>query len=268
MYLGSKGIFMRSWLAMLFAVGLSAGSVAAQDFLPLAGTILHESEPDRTLISKPGWLRGLHVVGAGIPAEDRPQIWTLLPETWLGDLACARITSMSGNYVATIEFAIPQSPPTRRARLNFDTAYGDVVAAITPMTGGIALEKGACIGDTIEGRQEYAANFWNEKDEIILNDAGTAELLLNMNIARVDELLPAASLQGDGSSAPVPLATPDCTRIDSPEALAFNFRCRVFIPPQQLQDQKTAKILFSYTRLYRGRELKPRDAVIYVGAGQ
>jgi hypothetical protein len=250
-------------LSILLSALLFATTVKAQDILPLEGLVVSETDPERTLISKPNWLRGLHVIGSNLPEQQRPQIEAVMPENWLGTTICARITTIVGDYTALVEFKVPDEMVTRRARLKFSTSYQDMITSISPNNSGITLERGACIGDEREDNPEYTVNFWNE-GALTGEDADQdVELMLNMNIARADELLVTAVLQG--SDAPPVELGHSCARINSPDALAYNFRCSVTIPAGLMPTHSDATIKFDYERLYRGRVSAPRSAMIFIG---
>lgn len=252
-----KKLFMATALALV-AVGAQAQQV--RDLSPTAVT---ETTPERALISKPGWLRGLHVIGDELPGNARPRIEAFVPSGWVGGKLCARLTSIVGTYDAGHEYEIPPGWTAQRANLLYAGKQPDLVAAITPETGGVAVEKGPCTGDEAGREQEFAANFWNHRSELILNEDGLGELRLNMNIARADELLPGATLTKSGEALDV-----RCAPIDSPDAIAFNYRCSILLSPGQIVAAGSDTIRFSFTRLYRGRESAERTAQIYVGAGQ
>ena len=79
-------------MAALFA------QTAGAEVQTLPGTVVAEVETDRTLISKPGWLRGLHFSGTPVPDDARPQMYAVLPRDWADSAFCARITSIGGGY--------------------------------------------------------------------------------------------------------------------------------------------------------------------------
>ncbi|MEL7344620.1 MAG: hypothetical protein AAFN59_07145, partial [Pseudomonadota bacterium] len=218
---------------------------------------------ERTLISKPGWLRGLHVIGDDLPRNARPRIEAFVPSAWAGGKICARMTTMVGTYDAGHEYDIPRDWTAERANLLYEGAQRRLVSSITPEEGGIAVERGPCFSDDTPSEQEFTANFWNDVSEPILNDNGLGELRLNMNIARADELSPTAVL---GTSRD-PLSV-TCRRLETPDAIAFNYRCQILLTPKQIDAAATQSIIFSYTRIYRDRESAPRVARIFVGAGQ
>lgn len=248
-------------LSIFAATAVLMASVAAAE-IRLEGTILEEAELDRTLISKPGWLRGLHFAGREMPQEDRPKLRTVLPAEWRGETICARVTSIGGDYSAMIEFDVPENMGgNEKADLGF-AAKSDIARRITPENSGVSIEKGRCLGDSAgEDDRAFIANFWNEEDQPIINEAGQAQLVLNMNISRADELQPQAIWAG----GPI---TPECTKLTSPEALAYNYRCTIGVPASALTSPDVTPLTFSYTRIYRGRPSDPREAIIIIGAGQ
>lgn len=258
-------------LGILIVVALLAGSASAQEIQRLTGKVLDEADQERTLISKPGWLRGVHVVGQALPTEQRPQILTLLPESWLGHTVCARITNLRGNYYATVEFQIPEEMEDRRRILDFATENRDVIASISPENSGVALEKGECVGDVTTTGRQFITNFWNESAQTAVDVDAQEQLLLNMNISRADELIATAKLvttNDQNASETFPLPVPECSKINDPDALAFNHRCSIMIPTAKLVGQQNASITFAFSRLYRGRESSQRQAEILIGANQ
>lgn len=234
----------------------------SQNVADLEPTSVTESRGERTLISKPGWLRGLHIIGEDLPLESRPRIEAFVPRNWRGSTICARLTTMIGDYDAGHEYKIPETWSEARANLVYEGTEPDLVAAITPEDGGIVVERGGCVGDAADQIQQFTANFWNDRTRLILNENGKAVLQLNMNVARVDELLASAALMPVGEELDV-----DCQVLDSPDAIAFNHRCAILFDPSILAGSRDWKIEFNYTRLYRGRESQPRSAEIFVGAG-
>lgn len=237
--------------------------ISAQEVVDLAPASVTETTPERTLISKPGWLRGLHVIGDDLPRNARPRIEAFVPSRWAGGKICARMTTMVGTYDAGHEYDIPANWTAERANLLYEGERRRLVSDITPEDGGIAVERGPCFSDDTPAEQEFTANFWNDVSEPILNIDGFGELRLNMNIARADELLPAAVLGTTGEQLRV-----NCSRINDPAAIAFNYRCRILLTPEQIDTAGSESILFSYTRIYRGRESAERVARIFVGEGQ
>lgn len=252
---------MKPIFASVFAICLWAPAFA-QDVVDLAPASVTETTPERTLISKPGWLRGLHVIGDDLPRNARPRIEAFVPSRWAGGKICARMTTIVGTYDAGHEYDIPENWTAERANLLYEGERRRLVADITPEDGGIAVERGPCFSDDAPAEQEFTANFWNDFSEPILNPDGFGELRLNMNIARADELLPSAVLGMTGEELNVA-----CERIDAPEAIAFNHRCRILLTPAQIETAGNETILFSYTRIYRGRESAERVARIFVGEG-
>lgn len=246
----------------IFAVAVVLTASPAASEIRLEGTILEEAELDRALISKPGWLRGLHFAGREMPEKDRPKLRTVLPADWSGETICARVTSIGGDYSAMIEFEVPADmKANEKADLGF-AATSDIARRITPENSGVSIEKGRCLGDSVgEDDRAFIANFWNEEDQPIINESGQAQLVLNMNISRADELQPEAKWAG----GPI---TPECTKLTDPQALAYNYRCTMGVPAYALTGSEVSPLTFSYTRIYRGRPSDRRKAIIFIGAGQ
>lgn len=238
---------------------LATVSMAGAEPLDLPGILVEEAELDRTLVSKPGWLRGLHFKGSALPDNQRPRMIAVLPEAWAGATACARITSKGGSYSALVEFEIPQELPEERSATFGFPLQSNLIKVLTPENGGISLEKGACVGDTADGEvRQYVANLWNEAAPAPA-PGGTITLTMHLNIARADEIVPTAELGDEAADVA-------CRKLDEPDALAFNYSCTVSIPAEKLAAD--AELLFRYTRLYRGRASDERRAVIFVGAGE
>lgn len=264
---------MRHFFAvMLIVLGMP---VIAQEAEPIIGEVIFEDDPNRTLISKPGWLRGLHFLGEEIDVNRRPQIVALIPDsspqTRSAQLICARITSISGNYEAIVQFSIPprEAPgtaggtrPMDARTLSFDSKFPDALKSFTPDNSGIVVSRGVCVGDTA-GETEYIATVWNNDLGAMTQPSGTAKMVLNMNIARADEIVPTARIAGN-----VRLDTPICEKIEGLETLAFNYRCEVVVPVARLSGSGATNLEFTYEALYRGRTSRPRTAKIEIGAMQ
>lgn len=254
-------------LTILFPLLLCMTSLNAQEIAKINGVVKAETDPERTLISKPGWLRGLHVSGTSLPSEVRPKIYVDLPESWFGETVCARITTITGDYDAMVQFEIPNTPKSRLAEFYFSSDYIEMITNATPQDSGIAIERGDCIGDTTETSREFVANFWNEFAPE--SDDAETRVVLNMNIARADEVLPNAQLSfGNGAQSHDLSPSTYCYPLTSSEALAFNYRCEIDFDPALLVNQAAPRIDFSYSRLYRGRESAVRKASILIGARQ
>lgn len=244
------------YLIAILASFVATASVS-QDRLVLRGEVIEERTHDRTLISKPGWLRGVHVVGA--VATDEPQLVSILPSGW--SEFCGKLTSIGGDYTATVQFnQTPAMAEPRSAELQFETEFAFPNEA-THQTGGVVLEEGACNSNSQPaGTRRFIASFWNQTPEPKF-EQGHLQIVLNMNVARAERLQHAASL--GGSQLPV-----QCDKLQASDALAFNYRCSVFVPEALMHTMTNAPVDFSYQRFYRGRLSKPRLAEIYVGAGQ
>ncbi len=252
---------------MRLSIFISAVMLAGQGAMAeieLDGTIRGESELDRTLISKPSWLRGLHFAGQEMPTPEQPELRTVLPMQWSGKLICARVTSMSGDYSAMVEFEVPQMSQRERASLRFAPA-SPIPTQVTPENSGVSIEQGPCIGDNLNPTGgSFVANYWNELAEPVSMGPGLAQLVLNMNIARADEL-DARTYLG-GSPAEGVLDT-SCNKLTDPDALAFNYRCIVAVPTDAVDDPAGRELKFEYERIYRGRPSATRSAKILIGSG-
>lgn len=247
-------------LAGLFPISLSA------EILRLEGRVVEEAELDRTLISKPSWLRGLHFVGQTVEDLSPPQILTVLPKAWSGRTICARITTIGGDYSASIEYDLPDDLALdQTANLAFDPK-SDIAREGTPQDSGVALELGSCdpVADApLSGEnRQFIASYWNESQQPRLTPGGDVQMMLNMNVARADELLFHATLP-DG----VALAT-QCAKLDIPKALAFNYRCLISVPADEVSRPESTVLSVRYERVYRGRVSEPRFAEIIIGAGE
>ena len=254
-------------LTILLPLLLWVTSLSAQEIHRIEGKVQAETDPapGRTLISKPGWLRGLHVSGTTLPSDVRPKIYVNLPKSWFGKTVCARITTIKGDYDALVEFEIPNPPKTQMVEFYFSTDNIETITNATTRDSGIAIERGTCIGDTNETNREFVANFWNEFSTG--SQAADTKVVLNLNIARADEVLPGALLKFGSETNGLELVT-DCDPLKSSEALAFNYRCEIAVDPALLVGKADPRIDFSYTRLYRGRESAVRKASILIGARQ
>lgn len=244
-------------MAILLACGASV--VGAQDRLVLQGEVIEERLHDRTLISKPGWLRGVHIVGA-VQAQT-PQLLSVLPSGW--SEFCGKLTSIGGDYTATVQFkADPALPQPRTTELLIDTEF-EFHSEATHETGGVVLEEGTCVSNVEpENVRRFIASFWNEDPEPKIVE-GHVQVVLNMNVARAERLEHTAFLGGPENVLPV-----QCDKLLVSDALAFNYRCSVFVPEPFLPMMDAAPIVFEYQRFYRGRLSNPRLAEIYVGAGR
>lgn len=249
---------MRLWLT--FGVLLFALPSAAQDVLRLTGVVVSEKEDDRTLISTPGWLRGLHILGQQ-PVPEPPVITAALPGDW--EALCAKVTSIGGTYSITVRFdAAPARPEPQIAELAFDPG-SKIPLQATFENSGVVLERGTCRSDQAESRaaRQYTANFWNVTSEPMLDAAGNVTVLLSMNVARADQIRAAASLHN--TALPV-----RCTKLDDPQALAFNFRCAISVPEALYTAPGQGFVSFAFERIHRGRVAPALSAEIFLGAGK
>lgn len=249
-------------LILLILSCLSPSLLSAEP-VQLVGQVIDEAESNRALISKPSWLRGLHILGTTPVSSSQPVLRAVIPKDWSGQDFCARITSIGGDYTATAQFEAPSSLATN---LDADLAFRPKIAVradVTPENSGVSLELGACEEQAQDGaaQRRFIASYWNEESEPKLSDTKMAQMVLNMNIARADEL------EFDAVLNDVRL-NERCEKLDDPKALAFNYRCFIDVPLASLTAQNSETINVSYTRLYRGRASAPRRADIQIGAGQ
>lgn len=253
---------MRHSLALLTALLTSSG-VASADVVQINGTIVQEAELDRTLISKPSWLRGLHFKSDALLDDTRPSLLAVIPKDWAGAEICARITSIRGDYAAMVEFDVSTD---LEGNLDADLALeleSAMARKISVSDSGVVVEKGKCVGDSADAGTdgEYVANFWNQASEPSVTGNGDATILMRMNIARADQLEARATL-GDKE-----IAT-DCEKLTGPEVLAYNYSCSFDVPVALLTEIDRSEVTFSYERVYRGRYSETRTARIIIGAGQ
>lgn len=253
--------------SLLIALSLLSAPMAGAETMVLNGIVVEEAELDRTLVSKPGWLRGVHFRGNALSESLRPQMSAVLPNDWAGAVACARITSMVGSYSALVKFELPSDMPEDRSATFTFPLEGDQIKTLSPETGGITLERGECVGDTGKTpERQYVANLWNQ-DGLKLKDGGEAELAMHLNIARADEIVAVARIETSDSEEKLETVVA-CKKLDDPSALAFNYSCTVAVPAERLSTEQDTKLHFSYQRLYRGRSSQPRNAVIFLGVSQ
>lgn len=250
---------MRLFIASILV--LVATVASGQDRLVLKGDVIEEQEHDRTLISKPGWLRGVHIIGTTPASVDAPQLLSVLPANWTQ--FCGKVTSIGGDYSATVEFTPDNAADLpREAALSFDTEFEFPVAA-THETGGVVLEQGACVDSAVSGDvRRFMASFWNVAAQPKIVE-GHAQLVMNMNVARAERLEHIAFLDNEANALRV-----SCEKLTVANALAFNYRCTVYVPEAWLPMTAETPISFSYSRFYRGRLSEPRTAEIFVGADQ
>lgn len=247
---------------LIASILVAMATVASgQERLVLMGDVIEEQEHDRTLISKPGWLRGVHVIGTPRAPAEALQLLSVLPANWMQ--FCGKVTSIGGDYSATVEFTpdnTAESP--RQTTLSFDTEFDFPVLA-NHETGGVVLEQGACADNAVSGNvRRFMASFWNVAAQPKIVE-GHAQLVMNMNVARAERLDHIAFLGSDANALPV-----NCEKLAAANALAFNYRCTVYVPEAWLPMAAETPITFSYSRFYRGRLSKPRTAEIFVGADQ
>lgn len=265
-----------------FAAALLSGPLFAQDTQQLVGRIIFEDDPNRTLISKPGWLRGLHFMGEELEETQRPSIVANIRQPEEDGFLCARLTSISGNYEAIVEFPIKgaaenSEPETIRHNLSFPSKFPKIIESVTPLDGGITLSRGKCTGDTLEA-PNYIATYWNNTADPLSGETADVSLALNMNVARADRILPKFAMvelddRGepvkDAQGAPVTQRLTNgvfCEEINELGALAFNYRCHVTVPRAKLTSPAGAQVMFSYVAEYRGRNSPERSAMIEIGA--
>lgn len=251
-----KKVFCARLLIAVCCFG-GVSSATAQERLVLKGEVIEEKIHDRTLISKPGWLRGVHIVGA-VQATS-PQLVSVLPSGW--SEFCGKLTSIGGDYTATVQFVTsPSTAGARTTELEFDAQF-DFPSEATHETGGVVLEEGRCISNSEpDGIRRFIASFWNESPEPKV-EQGLMEIVLNMNVARAERLQHVASLGTKTLNV-------DCEKLRVSDALAFNYRCSVFVPQTSLSEMADMPLRFQYQRFYRGRLSNPRMAEIFVGADQ
>lgn len=247
---------------LIAAIGIIVGSsLSAQDRVVLVGTVIDEQEHDRTLISNPSWLRGIHIVGTSLHNITSPRLLSVLPADWTK--FCGKVTSIGGDYTATIEFATDQAIPSPQpTELSFETD-SEFPTQATHETGGVVLEQGTC-ADSAQRKdvRRYIASLWNAAASPQISE-GQIQVVLNMNVARAEKILPKATFGNPENSLPV-----DCTKLTSPDALAFNYRCSFFVPENQMSLATETPVTFSYERFFRGSVSKARFAQIFVGASQ
>lgn len=235
----------------------------AQELVQLTGDVIEEVEHDRTLISKPGWLRGLHIVGSTPLNQPRPSIIATLPGKL--DKFCGRITSMGGDYSATVQFApATVSEKDQGGLLDFE-ARSDFPLGATHLDSGVVLEFGECFDDRVipDAPRKFIANFWNVANLPEIDDNGNLQIVMNMNVARAERLETKAWI-GD-PSAPRYNLDVTCSKLSDPKALAFNYQCTIALPATIAAETITTPVGFSYRRFYRGRLSDPRQAEILIG---
>ncbi|MEL6689059.1 MAG: hypothetical protein AAFP28_01965 [Pseudomonadota bacterium] len=253
---------MRLLIASCLCLWAAAGH--GQEVEELTGKVVAESEQDRTLISKAGWLRGLHVLGTDLDEVPKPIIRAFVPPADEDQVICARITTRTGDYSAMVQYEVSGSSSRDgiQALLNYE-ASSPLAMAHTPATGGVALERGPCEGDALANLgkvSEFFVNFWNQAGEPELDENGNATLVMHINVSRADTLRATASLGGGSVSVP-------CQPLVDPGALAYNFECRLLLAPGVLDGSYGPFIEFEYRRIYRGNESRSRRAHLYLGVG-
>lgn len=250
---------MRPLIAALCVYSLPAFAQAEE--FPLEGKVIQEAMLDRTLISKPGWLRGAHLVGDQLAPEQTPLLKVILPTDWQNEPFCTRLITKTGGYFLMVEFNAPSTwDGGREARLEF-TSQAEFIHEIGPANSGVTVSHGRCesaAGSTAT-RTDFVANYWNQAPK----SAERTELLLHMNISRADALNAGAVLNG----LDTPLET-SCAKLLDDKALAYNYECRIQLPATDLARLDDPVVTFSHSRLYRGRISDTRIARIAVGTGQ
>lgn len=259
---------MRALIATFLCVLAGSAVSQAQQAEAISGKVVAEAEQDRTLISKAGWLRGLHVLGTNLQTLEKPQIHAFLPAGAEVPLVCARITSMAGDYSAMVEFDIQANVNAGTQRMLTYDQQSDLALANTPETGGVVVERGPCEGDVPQAvgtPRDFYVNFWNQAGEPQLDGAQNATLVLLINVSRADSLqAQAVLLPSAPGGAPVSAAVP-CSKINAPEALAYNFECRLLMSPDVIRGMHGHVIEFSYSRIYRGEPSAVRRANLHLG---
>jgi hypothetical protein len=174
---------------------------------------------------------------------------------------------MGGDYAATVEFDAPETlTAARAADLSFDPS-SDTPRNVTPENSGVSLEKGPCLGDTGDtGPREFIVNFWNQQAQPLLTQGGSAQLLLNMNIARADDILFVATLKNQTASQDTIPLTTSCEKLSDPKALAYNYQCYIAVPVSAVLSDAPSVLKVQYERVYRGRISASRSADIWIGA--
>lgn len=239
-----------------------AGAACSQELPQLAGRVVAEAEQDRTLISKAGWLRGLHVLGTDLPPLESPRIQAFMPAGKDVALVCARITSMAGDYSAMVQYDVPLDTDAGDPMVLTYEQRSDLALANTPLTGGVAVERGPCEGDnaaTVGQTRDFYVNFWNQAGEPRRDEDGNATLILSINVSRADSLEAKARLADEEVAVP-------CVKLMNPTALAYNFECRLLMAPGVLEGKFGTVIEFEYERIYRGEPSRVRRANLHLGA--
>ncbi len=235
----------------------------AQDLVQLTGDVIEEAEHDRTPISKPGWLRGLHIVGSTPLSQPRPSIIATLP----GKLEkfCGRITSLGGDYSATVQFTPKTVADEDQGGLLDFEARSDFPLGATHNDSGVVLEFGECFDDRLipGAPRKFIANFWNVANQPEIDANGNLQIVMNMNVARAERLDTQAWI-GD-REAPRHKLDVTCRKLTDPKALAFNYQCVIALPASLADETVTTPVGFEYRRFYRGRLSDPRQAEILIG---
>ena len=132
----------------------------------LQGVMVTEVEMERTLVSKPGWLRGLHFLSQAGTEITGPHIRVVLPGIWAGEKLCARITTLSGGYAAVVEYQVPADLAGNQDYvLDFEAKSG-IVRQVTPENSGVSLERGPCAQDAQHGHGEGKDVRAHERDAV------------------------------------------------------------------------------------------------------
>ncbi len=194
------------------------------------------------------WLVGVHFVTDDKDVASRPSLIARLPKEWHGKQACARVTDQAGRYFEFFQIDIPQDWNTRLTRLTYPTRFPKNALPLDHKNSGLAIHSGVCHTDG----KEFIPAYWNIEDDSGGSENAPAQIILNMNIGRADEIEAAASIQND----PLPLT---CEPVEGTGRISFNHRCRMEIAKAQ-----SGVIELSVTRIRSGNRAPTRNVSVLI----
>ncbi|MEP1538806.1 MAG: hypothetical protein ABJQ34_20790 [Paracoccaceae bacterium] len=239
--------------------GLGNSVALAQNTVAILPESFVETKSSESLVSVPFWLRGLQFASA--PSGIRPSLQVAFPNELGEKSVCLQATTIDGRLLATGQYRFEKSSSGLQAgsmvELKYPTDFPEIWSVSTALNSGLVLSEGACAAPiTTQKRSRLLPVVFNGVREIQRNADDSVALLIAIHARNTQELL--ATL-----TTPKGKAKTSCTKIESTEAIQFNFLCEAAIP-----GQTSGLAELSVIRINRGREASALRASILLPAIQ